>query len=158
MTGCSSRCIEDRILPLYGAHASHERFNLCRPLPHGVGSPDLEVLSVSLTSTRSSDRPRLIGLSGPTSLRLNRMDLPCSHQSLWLHAGGTNPGSTARRSLCRGVQFRLPLSGIGSATPITIDFGAIFPFTDVPAYNLPVYASQRPVTGSPRKTWYAAAS
>ena len=28
---------------------------------------------------------------------------------------------------------------------MTIDFGAIFPFTDVPAYNLPVYASQRPL-------------
>lgn len=34
---------------------------------------------------------------------------------------------------------------MGSATPITIDFGAIFPFTAVPAYNLPVYASQRPL-------------
>ena len=41
--------------------------------------------------------------------------------------------------------FCLPLYGIESATPITIDFGAIFPFTDVPAYNLPVYASQRPL-------------
>jgi hypothetical protein len=37
-----------------------------------------------------------------------------------------------------------PVSGIGSATPITIDFGAILPFTDVPAYTLPVYASQWP--------------
>ena len=37
-----------------------------------------------------------------------------------------------------------PVSGIGSATPITIDFGAILPFTDVPACNLPVYASQWP--------------
>ena len=37
------------------------------------------------------------------------------------------------------------LCGIGSATPITIDFGAMFPFTVVPAYNLPVYASQRPL-------------
>ncbi len=40
--------------------------------------------------------------------------------------------------------FAFPVSGIGSATPITIDFGAILPFTDVPAYNLPVYASQWP--------------
>ena len=37
------------------------------------------------------------------------------------------------------------LCGIGSATPITIDFGAMFPFTVVPAYNLPVYASQWPL-------------
>jgi len=34
---------------------------------------------------------------------------------------------------------------IESATPIAIDFGAIFPFTDVPACNLHVYASQRPL-------------
>jgi hypothetical protein len=34
---------------------------------------------------------------------------------------------------------------MGSATSITIDFGAIFPFTAVPAYNLPVYASQWPL-------------
>ena len=38
-----------------------------------------------------------------------------------------------------------PVSGIRSATSITIDFGAIFPFTDVPACNLPVYASQWPL-------------
>jgi hypothetical protein len=73
------------------------------------------------------------------------MDLPCSRRSLWLHAGGKNPGSTAGRSRWRGLQFRLPLRGTGSATPITIDFGAMFPFTVVPAYNLPVYASQRPL-------------
>src|ERR1700682_5569529 len=50
-------------------------------------------LSVSLTSTRSSDPSHLFGLAGPTGLRLNRMDLPCSRCFLWLHAGGTNPGS-----------------------------------------------------------------
>jgi len=31
-----------------------------------------------MTSTRSSGLPHLVGLSGPTNLRLNRMDLPCS--------------------------------------------------------------------------------
>src|SRR6202035_1549062 len=102
-------------------------------------------LSVSMTSTRSSNPSHLFGLAGPTSLRLNRMDLPCSRCFLWLHAGGTNPGSISGRSLWRGMRFRLPLYGIGSATPITIDFGAMFPFTVVPAYNLPVYASQRPL-------------
>ena len=107
--------------------------------------PTSGVLSVSLTSIRSSDPSHLIGLAGPTGLRLNRMDLPCSRRSLWLHAGGTNPGSIPDRSLWRGPRFRLPRCGIGSATPITIDFGAIFPFTVVPAYNLPVYASQRPL-------------
>ena len=110
-----------------------------------AGSPVLGVLSVSLTSIRSSGPSRLIGLAGPTSGYLNRMDLPCSRRSLWLHAGGKNPGSISGRSLERGLRFRLPLCGIGSATPITIDFGAMFPFTVVPAYNLPVYASQRPL-------------
>ena len=111
-----------------------------------AGSPVLGVLSVSMTSTRSSGLPHLAGLSGTTNFRLNRMDLPCSRRSLWLHAGGTNPGSTAGHSqMLRDLRFRLPHCGTGSATPITIDFGAIFPFTDVPACNLPVYASQWPL-------------
>ena len=53
-----------------------------------------------MTSIRSSGLPHLAGLSGLTNFRLNRMDLPCSRCSLWLHAGGTNPGSTAGHSLC----------------------------------------------------------
>src|SRR3954464_13420496 len=97
-----------------------------------------------MTSIRSSGPSRLIGLAGPTSECLNRMDLPCFRRSLLLHAGGKNPGSTADRSRWHGPQFCLPLRGTGSATPITIDFGAMFPFTGIPAYNLPVYASQRP--------------
>ena len=60
MTGCSSLCIEGLYLPLYGAHVSHEQFNFCWPLPHVDGSPDLRVLSASLTSTGSSDLPRFI--------------------------------------------------------------------------------------------------
>ena len=43
------------------------------------------------------------------------------------------------------LSFCLPPTGTGSATPITIDFGAILSFTDVPAYNLPIYASQWPL-------------
>src|SRR5262249_59490800 len=54
----------------------------------------------------------------------------------------TNPGSIPEHLPCRVLGFRLPRWRIGSATPNTIDFGAILPFTDVPAYNLPVYASQ----------------
>src|SRR3977135_3665924 len=56
-----------------------------------------------------------------------------------------NPGSTSDPSRCRGLRFRLPLRATGSATPITFDFGAMFPFTVVPAYHLPVYASQPPL-------------
>jgi hypothetical protein len=80
-------------LSLDRAHVSHEQFIFCWPLPHVAGSPDRGVLSASLTSTRPSDLPRLASLSGPTGFRLNLMDLPCSHEILWLHAGGTNPGS-----------------------------------------------------------------
>src|ERR1700694_734305 len=40
-----------------------------------------------MTSTRSSNPSHLFGLAGPTSLRLNRMDLPCSRCFRWLHAG-----------------------------------------------------------------------
>src|ERR1035441_1772105 len=58
MTGDSSLCIEGRILPLNGAHVSHEQFNFRCPLPHVAGSPDLEVLPGSLTSVRPSDLPR----------------------------------------------------------------------------------------------------
>src|SRR3954465_1497329 len=41
-----------------------------------------------------------------------------------------------------GPRCSLPRRGIGSATSITFDFGAITPFTCVPACNLSVYASQ----------------
>ena len=63
MTGLSSLCIEGRNLPLNGAHVAQERFNFCWPLPHVVGSPDLGVLSASLTSAKSSGLPRLVSLS-----------------------------------------------------------------------------------------------
>src|SRR6516225_162174 len=142
MAGGSSLCIEGRILPLYGAHVSHEQFNFRWPLPHVAGSPDLEVLSASLTSARSSDLPRLLGLVGPYKLRLNLTALPCSHGIPQLHASDTNPGSIPEHLPCRPLKFRLPHWRIGSATSNTIDFGAILPFTVVPAYNLPVYASQ----------------
>jgi hypothetical protein len=88
---------------------------------------------------RSSLPYRLVG---PYKLRLNLTALPCSHEVLWSHAGGTNPGSISGHSPNRIQSFCLPLRGIGSATSITIDFGVIFPFTNVPAYDLPVYASQ----------------
>jgi hypothetical protein len=45
----------------------------------------------------------------------------------------------------RALGFCLPRRAIRSAASITFDFGAILPFTDVPACNLPVYASQWPL-------------
>src|SRR5919107_411688 len=90
-------------LPLHGARVAPERVICRQPLPPVNGSPVLRVLSAGLTSARPSDRPCLGGLSGPTGLRLNRTDLPCSRQVLRLHAGGTNPGSVPAHLPCRGV-------------------------------------------------------
>ena len=115
------------------------------PLPHVAGSPDLGVLSASLTAVGPSDRSRRFGLAGPTSSRLSPTALPCSHGTFGQHAGGTNPGSISRRSPWHVMKFCLPPSGIRSATSTTIDFGANSPFTFVPAYCLPVYASQSPL-------------
>src|SRR4249920_416060 len=69
-------------LPLNGAHVSHEQFNFRWPLPQVIGSPDLEVLSASLTSARSSDVSCLVRLVGSYKLGLNLTDLPCSHGTL----------------------------------------------------------------------------
>ena len=132
-------------LPLHGGHVAFEQLNTRWPLPHVVGSPNLGVLSASLTAAGSLDRSRLLGLAGPTSLRLNPTALPCSHGTFRWHAGGTNPGSISRCSPKRALNFCLPQSGTRSATSTTIDFGANTPFTLVPAYNLPVYASQGPL-------------
>ena len=42
------------------------------------------------------------------------MDLPCSRRSLWLHAGGTNPGSTASHSQCCATcDSAFPIAGQG---------------------------------------------
>ena len=110
-----------------------------------AGSPVLRVLSVSLTSIRSSGLPHLIGLSGPTSFRLNRMDLPCSRRPLWLHAGGTNPGSTSGRS--RMARPAIPPSPLSDRVGYSdhVRFRGYFPVHCIPAYNLPVYASQWPL-------------
>jgi hypothetical protein len=98
-----------------------------------------------------SDCRRAIGpfspfrLGRPYKRSLEPTALPCSHGTFGQHAGGTNPGSISRRSPWRVVKFCLPPSGIRSATSTTIDFGANCPFTFVPTYCLPVYASQSPL-------------
>jgi hypothetical protein len=141
MAGGSSLCIEGRILPWYGAHVSHEQIQL--PL---AASP-CSRLSRPQSTISQSDFRQVIGsfspyrLVRPYKLGLNLAALPCSHETLRLHASGTNPGSTPGHSPWRILEFGLPRWRIGSATSITIDFGAILSFTCVPAYNLPVYAS-----------------
>jgi hypothetical protein len=41
---CSSHCIEDRTLPLHGAHVASEQITHRWPLPHVAGSPDRRVI------------------------------------------------------------------------------------------------------------------
>jgi len=66
------------------------------------------------------------------------------------------PGALLTARVCRGLRFRLPLWETGSATPITFDFGAIFPFTLFrPTTSLSTLRSGRCRT--PRKTRYTAA-
>ena len=48
---------------------------------------------------------RHIGLAGPTSSRLNQMDLPCSRPTLWLHAGGTHRAHPLHRELDDARRF-----------------------------------------------------
>ena len=98
--------------------------------------------TVSQSDFRQVIRPSsLCQLVGPYKQRLNLTDLPCSHELLWPHAGGTNPGSTPGYLLLRILGFCLLHREIRSAASTTFDFGAISPFTAVPAYCLPVYAS-----------------
>ena len=69
-------------LPLHGDHVASEQSNARWPLPHVVGSPNLGVLSASLTAAGSLDRSCLLGLADPTSFRLNPAALPCSHGTI----------------------------------------------------------------------------
>jgi len=48
-------------------------------------------------------------------------------------------------ALLRGLRFYLPLRATGSATFDHIRFRGYFPVHFIPAYNLPVYASQWPL-------------
>src|SRR5215468_6384580 len=56
-------------LPLHGGHVSFEQFNARWPLPHVAGSPNLGVLSASMTAAGSLD-PSRFWLGGPYKLAL----------------------------------------------------------------------------------------
>ena len=73
------------------------------------------------------------------------MDLPCSRCSLWLHAGGTEPREHLRPlALSRPAIPPSPLSDrVGYSDHDR--FRGYIPVHFIPAYNLPVYASQRPL-------------
>src|SRR5262245_57148109 len=99
-----------------------------------------------MTSTRSSGLPHLVGLSGPTNFRLNRLDLPCSRWFLWLHAGGTNPGSTPSHShSCAACDSAFPFTGQGRLLRSRSISGLFSRSLYSGLQPLPVYASQWPL-------------
>ena len=65
----------------------------------------------------------------------------------------------APQRTCHAVYWNVAFSieRLDRLLSTTFDFGANAPFTFVPAYGLPVYASQCIVTDTPRKTRYAVA-
>src|SRR3954470_18898076 len=127
-----------------------------RTIPHPLAASPCGRLSRPRSTISQSDCRRAFGpfspfgLAGPPSSRLSPPALPFSHGTFGQHAGGTNPGSISRRSPWHVMKLGLPPSGIRSATSTTIDFGANCPFTFVPAYCLPVYASQSPLPDTPQ--------
>ncbi len=97
----------------------------------------------------------LVQLVGPYKSSLSLTDLPCSHEILWLHASGTNPGSNSVHSPFRILSFCLPHSR---------DKVGYFNHDRFRGY-LPVYCCSGLQTSlstlrngryrTPRKTWYA---
>ena len=77
-----------------------------------------------MTSIRSSGLPHLAGLSGLTNLRLNRMDLPCSRCSLWLHAVAF---VAALHVLCLKLFYRYALDSCLEIEPKSAMFGGQAP-------------------------------
>jgi hypothetical protein len=147
MTGCSSLCLEDRILPLRGAHVSLERVTRCWPLPHVAGSPGRGVLSASLTAARSSGRPRLIACQ--------TLQAPLAPDGSPLFV--CNPLAACPRYEPRKLPRTLAITPSGILpSPLRdwvgrfdpFDFGASYPFTGVLAYSLPVSAAQCPSPGT----------
>src|SRR5229473_3359642 len=121
-----------------------EQFNYRWPLPHVAGSPDLGVLSVSLTSTRSSDPSHLFGLAGPTGLPEpdgSPLFTSISLVACWRYEPREHlrPLAIARAAI--------PPSPLRDRVGYSDNdrFRGYFPVHLIPAYNLPVYASQRPL-------------
>ena len=147
-----SRCHDWLLFALHRSPSPPTVWSSCFPrtIHASLAASPCSRLSRPRSTISQSDFRQVIGSSSPCrlvqpyKLRLALTDLPCSHETLRRHAGGTNPGSTPSPLPIRDPRFCLPRRGIGSAASTTIDFGANPPFTCVPAYPLPVYASQCP--------------
>ena len=124
-----------------GAHGALARGIICWPLPPVMGSPPRRVLSASLTARGFSGFP--CSAAGPT---LQASLVPAG--SPWfashpLHACGGYAPRQQRSSLAIAAAVMLP-SPQGTAGRLLHDrslAGLFLPFTAVPAYVLPVYAS-----------------
>ena len=128
-----SRCHDWRIFSLHRRPYPPFEWSPCFPrtirfLP--AASP-CDRLSRSRSTINRFDFRQTLGSSsscrlvGPYKQSLSLTDLPCSHEILRLHAGGTYPGSTPEYSPSRTLEFCLPHRETRSAAPTRIDFGAI---------------------------------
>src|SRR5262249_16179316 len=88
--------------PLHGPQFTKHQFNSRGPLPHVAGSPALRVLSVSLTSTRSSNPSCLVGLAGPAS----RPAKPLVSFQTYRQLSGWNPPPLMIRAFRAHCHFR----------------------------------------------------
>jgi len=125
---CSSLGIEARYRPLHGAHVALDWFIVCWPLPPVMGSPHRRVLSASLTAQGWSGPPHFVSLSDPARRACTRglslVHIPSVAHMPWVRPPAASPQGTAGRLL-----HTCSISGL------------FIPFTDVPVYVLPVYAS-----------------
>src|SRR4051794_7448074 len=84
-------------------------------------------------------------LGGSYKLSLEPDGSPLFTRNLWTACRRYEPRKHLKTLAMARHEILPSPCGIRSATSTTIDFGANCPFTFVPAYCLPVYASQRPL-------------
>ncbi len=101
-----SRCHDWRVFSLHRRPYPPFGWSSCflRTSPSALAASPCGRLSRPRSTISQSDFRQAIGSSsritlvGPYKYLLSLTDLPCSHETLRLHAGGTNPGSTPGHS------------------------------------------------------------
>jgi hypothetical protein len=158
-----SRCHDGLLFSLHRRPLPPLGWSSCFPRtiqPLLAASPCSRLSRPQSTISQSDFRPVIgsssLSLVRPYKLRLNPADLPCSHQILRRHAGGTDPGSIPATSPFRFLEFRLPHWVTGSATSTRAISGVSFrSLTFRPIASLSTLRRVRYRT--PRKTRYLAA-